>query len=1100
MKGELLPVAVRAYARKSKSGTWSPRPDKDDGEVKRVPPRRSPYLLVYDTETRTDIGQGLLMACYRFYVLTWTADGPTLDCVEEGLVYADELPQASPPEYRILRGYAARNLAETVPAPVAGIPSRPDLRLRSRADFVEQVFFRALVDGATVAMFNAPFDLSRLSVKWAEARRGFRGGFSFDLFEKVDAKGAKRKKAYRPRVLVNPRDAKMARLGLSPAHPGKDAGRAGSDDPALLDLKTLAYALTGKPYTLEKACDAFDVPYEKREVKLGEVSADLITYCREDVAATAALYGALASEYERWRLERPPSGISSPATLAKEALREAGVTPLRERLKADEESLGQAMVAYYGGRAEVRVRRVSVPVVYLDFASMYPTVATLLGVWRFMVATAVEKLEVEPKEFADWLAGLTRDDVFEPDLWSQLCGFALVKPRGDVLPVRAPYSGDAHGIGINPLHCDESLLCDEPIWYTLADVVAARLLGDTVPEILRVVRLKPSGVANGLRPLSIRGSRPIDPSGEDVFRAMVQERRRLEAKGNPESKRTAAALKVVANSAAYGIAAELNRQPRLVEPTALDVFGLAHFGSESHTPENPGRYFYSPLAAMVTGAARLMLGLCEACVSAAGGSYAFCDTDSMAVVATEQGGFAACPGGTERDEQHREGLRALSWDEVEAIRGRFESLNPYERELVPGSILELEKVNRDEHGERRQLHCFAISAKRYALYTIDEAGEPELVDWKEHGLGGFYMSPLNPDDDENRDWVKELWEVIVREDGLGLPARRPAWLGRPALTRWTASHPPLLSPFGGLNAEKTSYGQQVKPGNFLLVAHVAPGGHPSGVEPKKFRLIAPYEKDAGLWTGMSWRNIRDPHGPTYRLVGESLIDRGGRSFPHGTVGVKTYGHVLAAYRRHPEAKSAGADGERCSRRTVGLLSRLPVQAMYLEHIGKEANFIDEAQADLVGDEAEILATYTPRRRRSLPQFVVPALRALPLRSLADASGLPIRTVQYAREGRPLRGKQERALIAAGARLARDNLKQRHAKVPRVDLAALAAFLVESVGHQSARTCEGCGAELKGRQRRWCASCRSDYRQRLSAKTENPGRSIGPADGQSESLG
>ena len=33
--------------------------------------------------------------------------------------------------------------------------------------------------------------------------------------------------------------------------------------------------------------------------------------------------------------------------------------------------LGYAMTAYYGGRAECRVRRTPVPVVYLDFLSMY---------------------------------------------------------------------------------------------------------------------------------------------------------------------------------------------------------------------------------------------------------------------------------------------------------------------------------------------------------------------------------------------------------------------------------------------------------------------------------------------------------------------------------------------------------------------------------------------------------------------------------------------------------------------------------------------------------------------------------------------------------
>jgi hypothetical protein len=60
-------------------------------------------------------------------------------------------------------------------------------------------------------------------------------------------------------------------------------------------------------------------------------------------------------------------------------------------------------------------------------------------------------------------------------------------------------------------------------------------------------------------------------------------------------------------------------------------------------PEEPGAYFFSPLAACIAGAVRLMLGLLERCVTDLGGSYAMCDTDSMAIVATTDGGLIPCP-------------------------------------------------------------------------------------------------------------------------------------------------------------------------------------------------------------------------------------------------------------------------------------------------------------------------------------------------------------------------------------------------------------------------------------------------------------------------
>ena len=54
------------------------------------------------------------------------------------------------------------------------------------------------------------------------------------------------------------------------------------------------------------------------------------------------------------------------------------------------EILGRSMSAYYGGRTEVRGRRISLPVVYLDFLSMYPTVCALMGVWKLLTARRVK--------------------------------------------------------------------------------------------------------------------------------------------------------------------------------------------------------------------------------------------------------------------------------------------------------------------------------------------------------------------------------------------------------------------------------------------------------------------------------------------------------------------------------------------------------------------------------------------------------------------------------------------------------------------------------------------------------------------------------------
>jgi len=61
-------------------------------------------------------------------------------------------------------------------------------------------------------------------------------------------------------------------------------------------------------------------------------------------------------------------------------------------------------------------------------------------------------------------------------------------------------------------------------------------------------------------------------------------------------------------------------------------------------------------------------------------------------------------------------IKALPWELVDQIIGAFNLLNPYDRSAVPGSILKCEKDN-FEGKLRRQLHCYAISAKRYSLFT-----------------------------------------------------------------------------------------------------------------------------------------------------------------------------------------------------------------------------------------------------------------------------------------------------------------------------------------------------------------------------------------------
>jgi hypothetical protein len=66
-----------------------------------------------------------------------------------------------------------------------------------------------------------------------------------------------------------------------------------------------------------------------------------------------------------------------------------GVRPWRE-LQPDFPNalIGAIMSSYFGGRAEVHLRREVRQILYTDALSMYPTVCTLMGLWQFVISMA----------------------------------------------------------------------------------------------------------------------------------------------------------------------------------------------------------------------------------------------------------------------------------------------------------------------------------------------------------------------------------------------------------------------------------------------------------------------------------------------------------------------------------------------------------------------------------------------------------------------------------------------------------------------------------------------------------------------------------------
>ena len=462
-------------------------------------------------------------------------------------------------------------------------------------------------------------------------------------------------------------------------------------------------------------------------------------------------------------------------------------------------------------------------------------------------------------------------------------------------------------------------------------------------------------------------------------------------------------MKVLANAASDGIYAEMNRRESdVVVPVQCHGIDNTPFTCNVAHPDAPGEYCFPPLASLITGAARLMLALLEQCVEEEGGTYAMEDTDSMAIVATKRGGLVACPGGTHRMKGGREAVRALSWAQIDRIVERFSALNPYDSSVVPGSILKIEADNFDPKTEKRQqLHCVAISAQRYALFTLSK-GEPTIVRRSEHGLGHL----LNPIDvgSEDRNWISQAWLRLVRRV-LGLTTSRLPFEDRPAIGRITISSPAVMKPLARLN-HRTPYTKQLKPFNFLLTCHVRAFGHPEDVDAELFHLIAPWESDPERWTRMDW--IDQYSGRVYRITtrGHHGSKRAAR--------VKTFGDVLEEYAWHPESKCADANGEASGKRTIGLLQRRHIRIAALKYIGKESNKLEDVESGLI-HAAESVYTQYPDPRHDEWLRVTEALKHVSLNEFEQLTGKSRRMLIDARERRRVPHQRNRARLAAVAR-------------------------------------------------------------------------------------
>lgn len=865
-----LPIFVRAYTERPNSKPVS-------GKRRSKLDKPSRWTLIFDCETTVDPGQALRVGFYQL------REGENL--FEAGVFYDAEVCSAE--DVQTIIAYAVRLR----------------LKVHTVRSFADHVFLKfGYWRRAAIVGFNLPFDLSRIAISYGPARGHMHGGFTFKLSNNPFAPHLRIKYLSRRAALI---DFTIGEEQNTPRGMRKRGLKSDWHRGCFVDVKTLAAALTSKGFSLASLCDFLKLSTRKRETDEhgGPITDDYLDYARNDVEATWQCFRELTQRYHAYRLDRAVHRILSEASIGKACLQQMAARPLLEcQPDFPRDMFGRIMCAYYGGRAEVRIRREVREVRCCDFKSMYPTVNTLMGLWRFVVADGMSWRD-STKETRDFLQRVTLDDLQSKAIWTKLRTLVRLRPDADLLPVRAKYDAKSNTIGLNFLTCPQSL------WYTLADVVAAKLLSGKTPSIEEAITFEPGPLQEGLKSIELLGRYPVDPERNDVFRRLVN----LRDQASGEEKK---AIKIIANATSYGIFIEITRDDA-AKPEPIDLFGpdgIARPLSKT-TIEQPGGHFNPLLGALITGAARLMLALAEKLVEQESLDWVFCDTDSLAI---------ARPVDMTTPEFLVRVDRVVQW---------FDPLNPYEKS---DPILKIEELNFDRaSGEPRALYAFAISAKRYALFNLNDDGTPVLRKASQHGLGHL----MSPDKAASRNdaevgiaaWQAELWRKIVRAALNGKPDQVAVLYGsefdRPALSRYGATTPDQLAWFRRWN-EGRPYPEQVKPFNFLISFGVKSFLQPlpeiqieeirERGRPKKRSIlpVAPYDSVAEVAAAKAF----------CRNSGEPVL----------AADLKTYRETLQRYHISCEFKFEG--GEYLNR---GRTRRRHVIAVAVHLIGKEANKLDD---------------------------------------------------------------------------------------------------------------------------------------------------------------
>lgn len=675
-------------------------------------------------------------------------------------------------------------------------------------DFIREHFYSwAYNEQALVIGHALPWAVSRLATDWWGVKQAprdiFSNGFVFKLCD-----CGQRRCYWHPPIQVRHIDPVKAFVGFGVSTlPSKIEGAprlVHSYNGRFLDVAMLGRGMHGPKggTTLEELSRRFGLEYLPPQADpRAPIDGAHLSACWEKVLATWRLYQAEREGYRGYNLSTPMWNLYSGASRTKATWKEMGVPRFTEQHgDFPKERKGHAMAGFSGGRSEVMVRLAPTEIIYCDMKANYATCNALM---RLQDVCLAERIEVRSgnayvEDLRAWLASpRLLEQLQRPETWPRLRAFCLIKPHGDLLPLRLPAgTGDT----IEPGNLADCYVYRErPMWYPLADVVGSVIRTEKGADVLDAFELVPVGRVK-TKPVKLSlagfGDQVLDTDTDDMCVRLVELGNQVKQKAasvppsDPERARLTAiadGLKDMAITAAYGCLVELDQDAPTMKGKRVSIYGMEHQERTVHVIEREGGYAALPIGVLVPAAGRLMLAIAERLAADRGLGHAIAATDMM--------GFVRPEGMDRRSFRRR----------VRSITRWFQRLSPYRDGQ---SIFKIEDENYWK-GRLCALHCIAVSPNRYVLYNRLRDGSYRVRKFSMHGAGGWLLDDYEPPPDipephtdvaelangTGKRWMYDMWYRCIQQVETGIARDRDIVLERlPGLDVPARLHVPMSTP------------------------------------------------------------------------------------------------------------------------------------------------------------------------------------------------------------------------------------------------------------------------------------------------------------------